>query len=89
MPVSLTAKCAMLKGRDFCGKPAPNLRQRRGSIGQVAEVWSKIRISMEGASKGRFFGEECQGDKQQSGSGQGNGSSVNISEVINNGWLSR
>ena len=64
----------------------------RGSIGQVAEVWSKIRISMEppkGASKGRFFGEECQGDKQQSGSGQGNGSSVKISEVINNGWLSR
>ena len=48
----------------------------RGSIGQVAEAWSKIRISMEGASKGRFFGEECQGDKQQSGSGQGNGSSV-------------
>ena len=51
MPVSLTAKCAMLKDRDFCGKPPPpNWRQRRGSIGQVAEVWSKIRSSMEGAS---------------------------------------
>ncbi len=41
MPVSLTAKCAMLKDRDFCGKPPPNLRQRRGSIGQVVEVQTK------------------------------------------------
>ena len=36
----------MLKDRDFWGKN-PNLHQMRGSIGQVAEVWSKIKISME------------------------------------------
>ena len=77
----------MLKDRDFCGKPPQICAKGRGSIGQVAEVWSKIRISMEGAFKGAVL--RCQGDKQQSGSGQGNGSSVKISEVINNGWLSR
>ena len=29
------------------GTPPPNLLQMRGSIGQVAEVGSNIRISME------------------------------------------
>ena len=67
------------------GNPPPNLRQRRGSIGQVAEVWSKNFYGR--CFKGAVL--RCQGDKQQSGSGQGNGSSVKISEVINNGWLSR
>ena len=64
-------------------KFAPKARVHRSSCRGVVKDKNFYGRCFKGAVL------RCQGDKQQSGSGQGNGSSVKISEVINNGWLSR
>ena len=84
----------MLKYRIFCGKPPPpkftsNARVHRSSCRGGVKDKNFYGNPPKVLQRGGSSAKSAKGINNSRGGGQGNGSSVKISEVINNGWLSR